>query len=119
RAEESVLRTRILPGLLRAVAANHAQGLPNVTLFEQGRVFAAPRAGEGLLPVEPELLAVAFAGTLRRAPVEPDRARDAYDAVDAVRAVCDALELAEVVFEPDLVPGMHRRRAARVVVLVR
>ena len=32
RAEESVLRTRILPGLLRAVAHNHAHGLTEVGL---------------------------------------------------------------------------------------
>ena len=47
RAEESVLRTRILAGLLRAVAANHAHGLVDVALFEQGRVFAAPTDGGG------------------------------------------------------------------------
>ena len=75
RAEESVLRTAILPGLLRAVAANHAHGLLDVALFEQGRVFAAPVADGGPLPDEPEHVAVALSGTVRRAPVEPDRAR--------------------------------------------
>src|SRR3954454_17247222 len=39
RAEESVLRTAVLPGLLRAVAGNRAQGLVDVALFEMGRVF--------------------------------------------------------------------------------
>ena len=66
RAEESVLRTRILAGLLRAVAANHAHGLVDVALFEQGRVFAAPTDGGGPLPDEPEHVAVALSGTVRR-----------------------------------------------------
>ena len=42
RAEESVLRTAVLPGLLRAVAGNRAQGLGDVALFEMGRVFLTP-----------------------------------------------------------------------------
>ena len=42
RAEESVLRTAVLPGLLRAVAGNRAQGLADVALFEMGRVFLTP-----------------------------------------------------------------------------
>ena len=50
RAEESVLRTRILPGLLRAVAHNHAHGLTDVGLFEVGRVFLAPAGRERCCP---------------------------------------------------------------------
>ena len=41
RAEESVLRTRILAGLLRAVAFNRSHGLADVALFEMGHVFDA------------------------------------------------------------------------------
>ena len=40
RAEESVLRTRVLPGLLQAVAFNRSHGLHDVALFEQGHVFS-------------------------------------------------------------------------------
>ena len=46
----------------RAVAANHAHGLVDVALFEQGRVFAAPAEGGGPLPDEPEHVAVALSG---------------------------------------------------------
>ena len=116
RAEESVLRTRILAGLLRAVASNHAHGLLDVALFEQGRVFAAPADGAGPLPHEPEHVAVVLSGHVRRAPIEPDRERDAYDAVDAVRAITDALGIDDVTFVPSAIPGLRAGRAAQVVV---
>src|SRR5713101_1222167 len=99
RSEESVLRTAILPGLLRAVATNRSQGLADVALFELGRVFLAPM-GAGPLPEEPEHVAWAWAGSIRRRPVENDRAVDVYDAVDALYAVVDGLGIHDVTLEP-------------------
>jgi phenylalanyl-tRNA synthetase beta chain len=114
RAEESVLRTRVLPGLLEAVAFNRAHGLHDVGLFEQGHVFLTPAEGAGPLPEEPEHLAVAMAGTMRRRPVEDDRPVDVYDAVDALRAVADALEIEAFALEPADVAGFRPGRSARV-----
>jgi phenylalanyl-tRNA synthetase beta chain len=116
RAEESVLRTRILPGLLRSVAHNRLHGLPDVGLFEMGRVFLVPDADGQLLPDERQHLALALSGTRRRRPVEDDRAVDAYDAVDALRQVFEALELADVRFEGAAQAGFHAGRSAAVVV---
>jgi phenylalanyl-tRNA synthetase beta chain len=120
RAEESVLRTAVLPGLLRAVAGNRAQGLTDVALFEMGRVFltslARRRAGDSPLPDEPEHVAIAWAGTVRRRPVEDDRPVDVYDAVDVVRVVVDALGIHDVELQPDSLTGYRAGRAARVVV---
>jgi phenylalanyl-tRNA synthetase beta chain len=120
RAEESVLRTAILPGLLRAVAGNRAQGLADVALFEMGRVFLTPldrrRAGDSPLPDEPEHVALAWAGHLHRRPIEDDRAVDVYDAVDAVQVVLDALGIADAALAPDTLTGYRAGRAARVVV---
>ena len=62
-AEESVMRTSLRPGLLKAVAYNAARRQPGVALFEIGHVHA-PDDGE--LPVESDHLAVALAG--REAP---------------------------------------------------
>ena len=115
RAEESVLRTRILPGLLRSVAHNQARGLADVGLFEMGRVFFAPHEG-GVLPEEPTHLAVALAGSVRRRPVEPDRPVDAFDAIDALRAAFDALEIAAGGTDAADRPGFEPGRAAAVVV---
>jgi phenylalanyl-tRNA synthetase beta chain len=114
RAEESVLRTRVLPGLLQGVAFNRSHGLHDVALFEQGHVFFTPAGDAGPLPEEPEHLAVAMAGTVRRRPVEDDRPVDVYDAVDALRAVVDALEIETFVLEPADIAGFRPGRSARV-----
>jgi phenylalanyl-tRNA synthetase beta chain len=116
RAEESVLRTRILPGLLRAVAYNHAHGLSDVSLFELGRVFFAPSGERQLLPEEPTHLAAALAGTVRRQPVEADRPVDSLDAVDGLRQVFDALGVADGTVRAAERPGFDPGRAAAVVV---
>jgi phenylalanyl-tRNA synthetase beta chain len=114
RAEESVLRTRIVPGLLRAAAANRAYGLNDVALFEVGRVFLAPRPG-ALLPDEPEHLGVVLSGAARRRPLEPDRPVDVYDALDAVRAVADAVGVSDVRIEAVTAAGFAPGTAGRLV----
>jgi phenylalanyl-tRNA synthetase beta chain len=120
RAEESVLRTAVLPGLLRAVAGNRAQGLADIALFEMGRVFLTPldrgRAGDDPLPDELEHVALAWAGTVRRRPVEDDRPVDVYDALDAVTVVLDALAIHDVGLQADTLTGYRAGRAARVLV---
>ena len=114
RAEDAVLRTRILPGLLRAVASNQARGLDDVALFEVGRVFLA--AGDGPLPAQPVHAAAIRSGQVLRAPVESDRPVDAFDAADLLRTVVDALELADVRFISADRAGFELGRAAIVVI---
>ena len=58
-AEESVLRTSLLPGLLKAVAYNQAHRAEIIRLYELGSVFA-PSGDE--LPEERELIAAVEAG---------------------------------------------------------
>ena len=96
-SEESVLRTSLLPGLLKAVAYNESHRNAGVSLFEIGHVYGVPAPGEPL-PDEREMLGVALAG------------RDAT----AARAVWD--ELAAALAWPELAlaagehPGMHPTR---------
>jgi phenylalanyl-tRNA synthetase beta chain len=113
RAEESVLRPSLLVGLLSAAAHNGARGRSDVALFELGRVFLVPEA-HGALPDERESVAGVLVGALRRTPLEADRPVDAYDAVDAVRAVVDALGTADVRIESGVVPGFDPAASARV-----
>ena len=68
-AEESVLRTSLRPGLLRSIAYNESHRTDGAALFELGRVFAAPVAGQ-VLPDEREHLAVILAGQPATAAVE-------------------------------------------------
>ena len=58
-AEESIMRTSLRPGLLKAVAYNAARRTTGVSLFEIGRVNPG---GGGDLPDEHEHLAVILAG---------------------------------------------------------
>jgi phenylalanyl-tRNA synthetase beta chain len=112
RAEESVLRPSLLPGLLRAVAHNAAHGLPSVALFELGTVFGAP--ARGVLPREELCLGAVRTGAVRRAPHEPDRPVDVYDLTAVVEAVAQELRVDGIELEPAVVEGFHPGRAARV-----
>jgi phenylalanyl-tRNA synthetase beta chain len=99
RAEESLLRTAVLPGLLKAAAFNAGHGLPDVGLFEIGHVFLPPPAGQ-TLPDEREHLAVILTGTVFRLPHEPNRPVDGHDVVGRMEAVAEALALADWSLRP-------------------
>jgi phenylalanyl-tRNA synthetase beta chain len=103
-AEESVLRTSLLPGLLRTVRANQSHRVDDAALFEIGHVFRPPASADATLPDEREFLGVAVAGA--EAPI----------AVQAWTALAEALD----VHSPGLLaaepPGLHPTRAADVVV---
>ncbi|MGI8938499.1 MAG: phenylalanine--tRNA ligase subunit beta [Iamia sp.] len=107
-AEESVLRTTLLPGLVKAVATNAARRSTGVRLFEVGHVFrpAAPGAapdGSGrpdLLPDEREHLGLALAGA------------EATEAVRAWLALADRLGLDDVDVANEARPGLHPTRSA-------
>jgi phenylalanyl-tRNA synthetase beta chain len=99
-AEESLLRTSLRPGLLRAVAHNTAHRNPSVRLFEVGRVFVVP-TGANVLPDELEMCAVILSG------------EQALAAVHALDVLADALglDIELVAAEP---AGMHPTRSAEV-----
>ena len=73
-----MLRPALLAGVLRAVAHNAAHGNPDVAIFELGRVFAPPLAGQ-TLPVERLHLAAARSGRIVQTPYEADRDVTVHD----------------------------------------
>jgi phenylalanyl-tRNA synthetase beta chain len=97
--------------LLRVTGMNQARGNVDVGLFEIGRVFLASNE---LLPEEPVHVAAVLAGTVRRGPVEDDRPVDVYDAVDALIALLDALEIGDHRLVASSPPGWHGGRTATV-----
>jgi phenylalanyl-tRNA synthetase beta chain len=101
-----VLRTSLLPGLVKALATNAARRNTGVALWEVGHVFRRP-AGDGAspspLPDEREMLGVALGG------------RDAAAAVHEWRAVADLLALRGATLRNGAVPGLHPTRSARIV----
>ena len=110
--DEPLMRTTLLPGLLRTLARNVGRGFTDVALFEMSPVFR-PRAGapgraprlpvdrgptaeelasvEAALPGQPRHVAVVLAGERDRGGWwGPGRAAGWADAVEAARDVADA-----------------------------
>lgn len=77
RDEEGVMRTTLLPGLLKAAASNLARRVDDVRLFEIGKVFIP---GNEALPAQPDRLGFVAAG--KASPSWEGAARD-YDVYDA------------------------------------
>jgi phenylalanyl-tRNA synthetase beta chain len=106
-AEESLLRSSLLPGLLRAVAYNASHRLGDVSLFEIGDVFRRPDR-EAPLPDERERLGLALAGA------------DAVGAVQVWHLLAGALFLEDArltTFDADRGwGGLHAGRTAAITV---
>ena len=102
-AEESRLRTSLLPGLVGSVAGNARHRITGVSLFEVGHTFRRPPDGQQL-PDEREMVAVATAGA------------DAREAVTLWHLLADGLVLGDWQLEACAAPGLHPTRTARVVV---
>ena len=107
-AEESVMRTSLRPGLLKAVAYNAARRQAGVALFEIGHVHAPSDApphdahapGDAPLPDEYDHLAVALAG------------REAPAAAALWERLRRAMPFAPTEARNEATPGLHPSRAA-------
>jgi phenylalanyl-tRNA synthetase beta chain len=90
---ESALRRSLMPGMLKALSHNFDRRQDSLRLFEIGTVFLHPSdvgnvgGNAGLVPVERELLAIAFAGT----------GDDVATALSALHVIKDALGLEGVI----------------------
>ena len=122
--EESVLRTTLLPGLLRVVRHNANRQTIDLAVFEIGRVFLEPTleqpgadgGPEGtVLPAEPTMLGLAACGAFTPARHDrPARSADLYDLTGAVELVRQVLGRAPLQLVPTEEPPFHPGRAARV-----
>ena len=103
-AEESVLRTSLLPGLLRAVAYNESHRTDGVRLFEIGKIFGVPAAGS-TLPDEREHLAVVLVDS------------EAPAAVQAWNVLARTLGFTEPSIDQSVSPdGLHSGRSGALLV---
>jgi phenylalanyl-tRNA synthetase beta chain len=96
-AEESVLRTALRPGLLKAVAFNESHRRPEVSLFEIGNAYPP---GDGDLPAEYEQLAILLAG------------RDAMAAMAVWREIAATMGFGARVDQSNPPAGLHPTRSA-------
>jgi phenylalanyl-tRNA synthetase beta chain len=97
--EESLLRTALLPGLLKAVALNASRQQADVGLFEIGHVFGLPIPATEPLPDERERLAIITPG------IEP--------VIEAWNTLLEGLHL-DGGLEAAEWPGFHPSRCARI-----
>lgn len=108
-AEESVLRTSPMPGLLAAVGYNAARRIPGVRLFEVSRLFGPgelitdrDRSVEfgRVLTGEAEFAAAVLAGS------------DSTEAVELLEVVLAAAGVGPLALRSEEVPGLHPGRSA-------
>jgi phenylalanyl-tRNA synthetase beta chain len=114
-AELAVMRTSLIPSLLRDAAFNLRQRVDDVRLYEIARTYSA-EAGEGDEPAREQ---VQVAGVLagRRSPVgwaAPREPADFYDAKAAVEGVAEALGTGELRWEAKAEAWAHPRFTASV-----
>jgi phenylalanyl-tRNA synthetase beta chain len=100
-AEESVLRTSLLPGLLATLGYNAAHRETGLGVFQLGHCYAMPAAGE-TMPAEWEELGIAVGGA------------DAVAAVETARVVIESLGLPEPTITSAEIAGLHPTRSATV-----
>ena len=109
------MRTSLLPGLLDAVRLNFNHQRRNLKLVEIGRVFAA--SGEGDLPKEREVFAIALTGgQLNEARSTAIRDLDFFDAKGAVEAALEAAGAPEAFFSAEDVKHLRPGQAASIAV---
>ncbi len=128
--EEAVMRTTLLPGLLRVVRHNANRQVPDVALFEVGNVFLAPTPDdpgadpgptpdgvELALPAEPLHLGLAAAGAFEGTRHDrPARPADIYDLLGAIELVRSALGAGELTVTATSEAPFHPGRAARIAI---
>lgn len=115
--EEAVLRTTLLPGLLRVVRHNRNRGSRNVATFEQGRVFHNRSWGvDRRVPDQPQRVAFVAAGHFGPVDLAGDgRPVDAHTMTGLVTHLAASLGV-PLVLEQASEPGWHPTRTARMVI---
>jgi len=126
-AEESILRTSLLPGLVKAVAYNERHRTPGARLFELGRVFALGEQGVitdvarseaagRVLSGEVEQLGVVLAGADAADAVALAellvRTVGRWYAPAAIGSSPARAELFAARLDPEPLPGLHPGRSA-------
>jgi len=111
--EEGLMRTTILPAMLKGIRANQVRNREDVAIFEVGHVY---RRSDGVLPDERRTLAFAAAGRVpgpRWAGKRPQV--DVFDALGVWEVLAGALGV-EYHVEQAALAGFHPGRCAAVVV---
>jgi phenylalanyl-tRNA synthetase beta chain len=111
QAGESMLRTRLIHGLLHAAVRNRDRGVRSVPLFEVGTVFRADDPVE-----ERTMVAFVLHGSATERWHEEPRPFDALDATGILEAMMDELRIGTWALGGLPGPPMHPGRSAEVLI---
>jgi len=110
---EGIMRTTLLPGLLKAASAAIARKNQSVRLYELGAVFLP---GAGKLPEQPERLAYLLAGDAEGEWDGEPREFDLYDGTGVWELLADKLGLVNWEIRQTSTTPYHPGRCAEIVV---
>jgi len=110
---EGIMRTTLLPGLLKAASAAIARKNQSARLYEIGAVFLP---GAGKLPEQPERLAFVLAGFAEGAWDAEPRGFDLYDGTGVWELLADKLGLVNWEIHQAATTPYHPGRCAEIVV---
>lgn len=111
RDEEGVMRTTLLPGLIKAAKANLDRHLGEVSLFEIGAVFLS---GDGKIPEQPRRLAFLTVGERDGDWESPGRPVDIRDATGLWELLSRHLEIPSPGVQRTELAPLHPGRGAAV-----
>lgn len=111
--EQAVMRTTLLPGLLKTVQYNYSHRELNQLLFEIGATFEAKALPLDDLPEEKDKLALAVTGQIPEPNwVDPSRQADFYTIKGALETLFTRFQVEDVRFVPEAMPFSHPARCA-------
>jgi phenylalanyl-tRNA synthetase beta chain len=110
---EGVMRTSLIPGLLKAASINIGRRLPSAALFEIGKVFLP---GSGKIPDQPDRLGFILAGKPDAQWHTGSREFDLYDATGVVELLVSAMRTPNVHLEQSRRSPFHPGRCADIMI---
>ena len=112
--EQAVMRTSLLPGLLRSVSYNQRRGVPDVHLYEIGAVFSTAEGRK--LPREHSAVGGVLAGMWSRPGWTGDtHPLDFFDGKGVIEALVEELSPRHFGVRPADLPWLQPGRSAEVV----
>jgi len=111
--EQAVMRTTLLPGLLKVIQLNNSYRELNQMIFEVGSIYKAETLPLDKLPAEKAMLALAVTGLIPEPNwVVPSREADLFTIKGALESLFDRLGIKNVDFIEEVMPFLHPTRGA-------
>lgn len=110
---EGVMRTTLLPGMLKAAASALGRGVAESRIFEIGKVFLS---GDAKLPDQPDRLGFLLAGHTTATWDAPSSEFTVYDATGTWELLSAALSIPDVSVRQASAPVFHPGRCAEALI---